>query len=270
MKPSEIQDGMQCSEFEQLLFDAIEGTLGAGKLAGFRAHASGCGNCGPLLGDVEAGQQLLRSLAEVDPPRNLVHNILARTTGLEERFVQPALGAKPSVWRQAFGWIKPVLAGTWATVRQPRFGMSMAMAFFSVSLVMSVAGIKVNDLAKLDLRPGAVKRSYYATQARVVKYYSNMRVVYEFESRLREIKRATEPAEGSPTDREREQEKERRNKEKENNKTSGRPSKGEGHNRDRDQDRNYAQDDSPAVMAKAGDDGANGLELMISATRREA
>ena len=97
----------------------------------------------------------------------------------------------------------------------------------------------------------------------MVKYYSNMRVVYEFESRLREIKRATEPAEGSPSEREREQEKERRNKQKENNKTSGRPSKGEGHNRDRDQERNYAQDDSPAVMAKAG------LES-LSVDRREA
>jgi len=46
---------------------------------------------------------------------------------------------------------------------------------------MSVAGIKVSDVAKVDLRPSAVKRSYYSTQARVVKYYSNMRGFYEID-----------------------------------------------------------------------------------------
>jgi len=86
---------------------------------------------------------------------NLVHNILAKTSGVEERYVESVAELKSSRWEQAFGWVQPVLEGTWATVRQPRFGMSVAMAFFSVSLVMSVAGIKVGDVAKLDLRPSA-------------------------------------------------------------------------------------------------------------------
>jgi len=30
---------------------------------------------------------------------------------------------------------------------------------------MSVAGIKVSDIAKIDLHPSAIKRSYYSTQA---------------------------------------------------------------------------------------------------------
>jgi len=74
--------------------------------------------------------------------------------------------------------------------------MSVAMAFFSVSLVMSVAGIKVSDIAKVDLHPSAVKRSYFATQARVVKYYSNMRGFYEIESMLHTF-RSYETAEAS-------------------------------------------------------------------------
>ena len=266
---------MHCAEFEALLFDAMDGvgagtgkdeTLAVGKLAKFRAHASGCATCGPFFADAQAGQQWLRSLAEVEPPRNLVHNILARTSGVEERHVQVAPGAKASGWRQGFGGLRPmfsgVFSGVWATVRQPRFGMSVAMAFFSVSLVMSVAGIKVTDLAKIDLRPGAIKRSYYSTQARVVKYYSNMRFVYEFESRLRDIRRATEPAESEPAKRE-------APKPKDNNKTSSRPSKGEDHNRERNQE-NYAQDDTLPVMAKAGEGGATDFEFWISANRREA
>jgi hypothetical protein len=240
----EIQSGMHCAEFETLLFEAIDGTLVAGRLTRFEAHASTCASCGPLFADAQAGQQWMRSLAEVEPPKNLVHNILAKTSGVEERYVESVAELKPSRWEQAFGWVQPALAGTWATVREPRFGMSVAMAFFSVSLVMSVAGIKVGDLAKLDLRSSALKRSYYSTQARVVKYYSNMRGFYEIESMLHSIQRATAPAESEPSKRE-------KPKPKENNKTSSRPNAGQdGKGEDHDQDRNYAQDATQPLMAR--------------------
>jgi len=36
----------------------------------------------------------------------------------------------------------------------------------------------MGDIAKLDLRSSALKRSYYSTQARVAEYYSNMRGFY--------------------------------------------------------------------------------------------
>ena len=242
----EIQSGMHCAEFETLLFEAVDGKLVAGTLTRFSTHASACATCGPLFADAQAGQQWLRALGEVEPPRNLVHNILARTSGVEEQYVESETD-RASLRSWSFGWLRPVLSGTWATIRQPRFGMSVAMAFFSVSLVMSVAGIKVNDLAKLDLRPSAIKRGYYSTQARVVKYYSNLRGFYEFESLLHNVQRVTAPAEGEPS--KREKPKERR---KENDKTSGRPNKGQDQNGDRNQDRNYAQDDSQPVMAKAG------------------
>ena len=240
----EIQSGMHCAEFETLLFEAVDGKLVAGTLTRFSTHASTCASCGPLFADVQTGQQWLRSLEEVEPPKNLVHNILAKTSGVEERYVESATDRTPSrSW--TFDWLRPVLSGAWATIRQPRFGMSVAMAFFSVSLAMSVAGIKVNDLSKLDLRPSAIKRGYYSTQARVVKYYTNMRFVYEIESRLRDIQKATTPAEGTPA-------KQQPPRRKEPDKTSGRPSKGQDQNGDRNQDRNYAQDDQQPVMAKAG------------------
>ena len=265
----EIQSGMHCAEFETLLFEAIDGALVAGTLTRFQAHASDCASCGPLFADALAGQQWMRSLAEVEPPRNLVHNILAKTSGVEERHPQPIEESRPSWREQAFGWLQPVLAGSWATVRQPRFGMSVAMAFFSVSLVMSVAGIKVNDLAKLDLRPSAVKRSYFTTQGRVVKYYKNMRMYYEIESQLRDIKRATTPAEGEAP---REEKKEQR---KQNDKTSGRPNKGQEQNQDRNQDRHYAQDDAQPVLAQSEAATATGeagwdSDAGIRAARREA
>jgi len=75
-----------------------------------------------------------RSLADVEPPKNLVHNILARTSGVEERYVLSVVEMNPPSGSKLLDWVQPVLSGTWATVRQPRFGMSVAMAFFSVSL----------------------------------------------------------------------------------------------------------------------------------------
>src|SRR5258706_1292073 len=239
----EIQSGMHCAEFETLLFDAVDGKLAAGTLTRFQMHAASCASCGPLFADVQAGQQWMRSLAQVEPPKNLVHNILARTSGVEERHVEAAAEARPSRWEQVLGWVQPGLSGTWATVRQPRFGMSVAMAFFSVSLVMSVAGIKVGDVAKLDLRPSALKRSYYSTQARVVKYYSNMRGFYEIESMLHSIQRATGPADSEP--------KREKPKPKANNKTSSRPNAGQdGKGEDHNQDRNYAQDATQPLVAQ--------------------
>jgi len=47
----------------------------------------------------------------------------------------------------------------------------------------------------VSLRPAAIRHSYYNTQARVVRYYENIRFVYEVESRVRELKRTVEPAE---------------------------------------------------------------------------
>src|SRR3989475_12820160 len=79
--------------------------------------------------------------------------------------------------------------------RQPGFAMSFGMAFFSLSVTLSLAGVKLTDLRHWDLRPAAIKRTYYETSGRVVKYYENIRLVYEIESRVREFNRATTPAE---------------------------------------------------------------------------
>jgi hypothetical protein len=116
--------------------------------------------------------------------------------------------------------------------------MSFGMAFFSLSVALSVAGVKVNDLAHVNLRPSAIRRSYYETSGRVVKYYENIRFVYEIESRVREFKRATTPAEPAPQ--------EENNKQRKNDNTSGQP--------DQNQERNYSQGENQPVLAAAPDD----------------
>ncbi len=81
--PDEIKHGgIECTEFEALLSDALEGQLTPARKQGFDAHRRICAVCGPLFADVQAGQQWLRSLEEVEPPVHLVHNILAATSGV--------------------------------------------------------------------------------------------------------------------------------------------------------------------------------------------
>ena len=90
--PGETHNGMQCNEFEALLFDALDSQLSRAEQERFRAHARVCGKCGPMFAEVEAGQHWLKSLAEVEAPANLVNNILAATSGIQSYRLQEKIG----------------------------------------------------------------------------------------------------------------------------------------------------------------------------------
>jgi hypothetical protein len=224
------QNGMPCAEFDAVLSDALDQTLTGEKLQSFQAHGQSCAVCGPLLKEAEAGQRWLKSLGEVEPPAHLVQNILIATSGLDTSRFHAVIPGRSSWWER---FMAGVVGPTLAIARQPRFAMSFGMVFFSLSISLSLAGVKLTDLRNADLRPSAIKRSYYETSGRVVKYYDNIRFVYEIESRVREFKRATAPAEPPPE----EKPKERRND------TSGQP--------EQKQERNYSQGENQPVLAAA-------------------
>jgi hypothetical protein len=230
--PGESKNGMQCAEFDALLIEALDHTSSASKMESFNAHARVCPVCSLLKAEAEEGQRWMKSLAEVEPPANLVHNILAATTGRESAQAKHLATTKPS-WRDALtAWLRP----TFGVIRQPRFVMSFGMAFFSLSAVFSLSGVKASDISHLDLRPTTIRRSYYETSGRVIKYYENIRFVYQIESRVRDFKRATTPAEPAPEG----QPKERKND------TSEQP--------EQRQERNYSQGENQPVLASLPDD----------------
>ncbi|HXM60871.1 MAG TPA: zf-HC2 domain-containing protein [Terriglobales bacterium] len=239
------KNGMQCNEFDALLSDALDQRLTGDQLERFQAHARGCPTCGPLLAEADAGLRWLHELVEVDPPVNLVHNILAATSGFDTAHQHGTATAQTQIsWFErlqalASAVVNPILG----VAKQPRFAMSFGMAFFSLSITMSMAGVKLGDLRHVDLRPSAIKRSYYETSGRLVKYYENIRFVYELESRVREFKRATMPAE--PTPQEREREEEEKDKHRRNDNTSGQP--------EPRQDRNYSQEGGQVILASLTD-----------------
>ena len=230
--PGESKNGMQCTEFDALLNEALDGSLTGPKLESFQAHARVCALCGPLFAEADAGRRWLKSLVEVEPPANLVHNILVATTGYESKRTFAGAKAETSWFGGITAWLRPVFAPVLSVSRQPRFAMSFGMAFFSLSISLSLAGVKVSDVRHVDLRPSAIKRTYYETAGRAVKYYENIRFVYEIETRMRELKRVTAPAEPSSKE---------QNKEHKNNNASGEP--------EQKQERNYSQGESQPVLA---------------------
>jgi hypothetical protein len=163
-----------------------------------------------------------------------VNRILAATSGVPAH-APAAVPAVPPWPERLRNWARPVLAPVWGVARQPRFAMSFAMAFFSVSIALNAAGVHVGDLRAADLRPSALVRGYYETSAKVVKYYENIRFVYELESRVRDLKRVTEPEEPARPVKEKNR----------NNDTSGAPD----HNRDQ----NYSREEGQPLLASGGD-----------------
>jgi hypothetical protein len=235
---------MQCPEFDGLVSDALDGVLTGPQLDRFQAHARVCTACGPLFAEVEAGRNWLKDLTEVEPPAGLVTNILASTTGVDSQRLRVNVSAPQprgasfgaSWWERAQAWASAAMQPVWGTVRQPRFAMSFGMAFFALSVALSVLGVKPADLRSVSLRPAAVRHTYYNTQARVVRYYENIRLVYEMESRLREFKRTMAPAEPN---------------------SEAAPEKTKDHKNDtteqpeQKQERNYSQTDGSIILASA-------------------
>src|SRR5208337_1618090 len=231
--PDENKHGTECTEFEALLSDALEGQLSPARKESFEAHRRVCAVCGPLFADVQAGQRWLRELEAVEPPAYLVHNILVATSGVvSTRAVAATAGGRTTPFgerlRERWDSFFTPLA---AFVRQPRFVMSFGMIFFSFSLALNAAGVKASDVAKVSLRPSALRHAYNDAQIKVVKYYDNIRFVYEIESKVRELKRANTPAEPGPEE----------PKQNRKNDTSGQP--------DQRQDRNYSQENNQPMLA---------------------
>jgi len=240
--------GFECSQFESMLPDALDGILSEETRRAFEAHAAACAVCGPMLAEAREGMLWLEKLEDLEPPKNLVHNILAATSAApaEESKIAP----KPA----APGWLTriwtPVRAGL-AGMMRPRFATSFSMAFFSLSLTLTLAGVRLKDLTNIDWHPSAIGRAivieYTQVESKVVRYYRNMRLVYEVESRVHELRKNSGPEQ---KDQQQPAEQPKQNKDKKNNDTSGRPEERQD---------NYSLDVDNALVASLTitDEGAN-------------
>lgn len=186
--PGANPGGLRCEDWELLLTDALDGHLTPAQAAAFDAHASGCPACADLLAHARQGREWLGYLhTEPDIPADLVTRILEKTVG-------PHAIPVPLVAGAAQGTVPVAAAAPWRrNFHEMRLLMTVAMAFFSIALTLNLAGVKLSGLSMADLRPstigGALSRQFYGAQGSLVRFYDNLRFVYQMESRMRELRR---------------------------------------------------------------------------------
>ncbi len=193
-----------CGQWETLLADALDGLLRPEDEAFFASHKETCPFCSALYDEARRGREWLDFLAlEPEIPADLVDKILAQTgPGQVEGYgvlpgqLQPAtLAGGTAVFPAIQPWQRPGFrAGFLGFARrmaQPRLMMTAAMAFFSIALTLNLTGVRPGDL-----RPKAVRsymeRQFAFASTPIVRYYDHLRLVYEVQTRMKELRESTQ------------------------------------------------------------------------------
>ena len=171
---------MNCSEFETLLADCLDGALAPAERAALEQHASTCPACSEFMSDVTAAVGFLQRANDIAPPPELITRIayLAPAGRLRHPLEKPGI-----LSRFTQKWLQPLL--------QPKLAMGMAMTILSFAMLEKCTGIQVQHIQPADLNPiriwDGVEDKALRAKDRAVKYYENIRLVYEIESRLKEM-----------------------------------------------------------------------------------
>jgi hypothetical protein len=163
-------------ELENLISDYLEGQLTAVRQAELETHLAACAQCQALVADVRHAFELCHTADSIEPPPWLVPKILRATLGFGER--------KPSLKQQLQAFFRPMM--------QTRVAYGVAMAVFSLSMIINVAGINLRHVRPADLNPAnwvyQANRNGHLLVGRVEKYCYDLKVVYEFQSRLQHLR----------------------------------------------------------------------------------
>ena len=178
---------MNCADVEILICDYLDGTLAAERKPAVERHLAECPACAGLARDSAAAVAFMERAADVEPPPELITRIL---------FDAP--------WSK--GRTKPKGAGSWMAgilgpILEPRFAMSMAMTILSLALlarfVAPVRQLRMSDLEPAQVWAGIEDRAYRAW-GRTVKFYDNLKFVYQIQTTLREWQQQGEDQQAAP------------------------------------------------------------------------
>lgn len=156
-----------CEQIETRLSDYLDHLLAGSELREFEAHAGSCARCGALVGRVAHLVTQMHRFEPVESPPRLEYNILDKTLG-------------PRTEKKAWlAWLRPV----W----QPRFAYGAVSVFITGIVLSQALGLRMPT--KSDLMPAniyrAADRRAHLLYARGSKFVTDLRVVYEIQSRLR-------------------------------------------------------------------------------------
>jgi len=201
-----IPSSPACGQWETLLADALDGMLRAEDEATFSSHMAGCAACTAMFDEARRGQEWLEFLAaEPEVPGGLLDKILAQTGpgqtagfGIvkEDDLVPATPGGIPLAKGRPTSvpaWQRPGFMGYIRRFAEPRLMMTAAMAFFSIALTLNLTGVKLSNIKMSDLKPSSlrslVQRRLTMASTPIIRYYDNLRLVYEVQSRVRELRR---------------------------------------------------------------------------------
>src|SRR5579863_5182780 len=190
-----IPNSPACGRWETLLADALDGLLRPEDEATFSAHMAICPACTALFEEARRGREWLEFLAaEPEVPEDLLDKILASTG--PGQVAGYGIVAGSDVLPLPQPWQRPGFMGRIRRFAEPRLMMTAAMAFFSIALTLNLTGVRLSDLKASNLRPSAIRsfmeRRLTMASTPIVRYYDHLRLVYEVQARVRELRRTNQ------------------------------------------------------------------------------
>jgi anti-sigma factor RsiW len=160
-----------CENIEARLSDYLDGLLSPDERHEFDLHANSCENCAQMVASLSHMLNGLHSIEQIETPPQLVYSILNATLGPRE--------AKKG-WRGAFGWLSGLAS--------PRFAYSAVSVAATLMILLAASGFSFRKPKLADLSPATVYRNAnskaHIAYAHTTKFVSDLRVVYEIQSRL--------------------------------------------------------------------------------------
>jgi hypothetical protein len=176
-----------CEQTELRLTDYLDALLEPEQRREFDLHVNGCERCSPLVASVTHAVANLRMLPELETPPRLVYKILDATLGPRETV---------SGWSAIRAWIRGIAS--------PRFAYGSLSVAATFLMLVTASGFnwkkpKIADLSPVNIYRGT-NRQVHQAYARSSKYVSDLRVVYEIQSKLRESNELPSGNEGTAPD----------------------------------------------------------------------
>jgi anti-sigma factor RsiW len=156
-----------CEQTEARLSDYLDGLFQPAEQSAFNLHVNTCERCAPLVAAVARTLGSLYALEPVEPPPQLENAILTATLGA------------PSYLRR---WLR--------SLQSPRFVYGLVSAAATIIVILTASGFSFRKPKLADLAPATVYRrtnsQAHLVYAHTVKFVSDLRVVYEIQTRLNE------------------------------------------------------------------------------------
>jgi len=176
-----------CEQTELYLADYLDGLLQPVQQQAFDAHVNSCERCASEVAGVTHAVASLRALPELETPPRFVYNVLDATLGPRENV---------SGWAAVRAWVRGIAS--------PRFAYGSVSVAATFLMLVTASGFnwkkpKIADLSPVHIYRGT-NRQLQQAYARSTKYVSDLRVVYEIQSKLGQSSELPANNESTPPD----------------------------------------------------------------------